>query len=129
MPYSGVSVPEKTSLDFCVAATREAILPHCRLQPGDIWRDEQNGHVVACGDATDTDLTHRLVESGANPKKPTLAVHDPPYNLVAFDLRPVDEYVAWCREWIDISFGLLDDNAALYVWLGADQKCSFYPFE
>lgn len=127
MPYFGVATTEKSSLDFGDITTRDAILPHCRLQSGDIWHDEQNGHVVACGDATDNDLAHRLMASGRKSKKATLAVHDPPYNLVAFDLRPVDEYVDWCRKWIDISFDLLDNNAALYVWLGADQKDHFQP--
>ncbi len=122
-----MATPEKSSLDIGDGATRDAILPHCRLQSGDIWHDEQNGHVVACGDAADSQFAHRLFEPGAQPKKPTLAVQDPPYNLVAFDLRPVDEYVDWCRRWIDISYDLLDDNAALYVWLGADQKDHFQP--
>ncbi|MEW5795576.1 MAG: hypothetical protein AB1772_04365 [Candidatus Zixiibacteriota bacterium] len=29
--------------------------------------------------------------------RPTLAVHDPPYNMIAFEQRPVEDYVAWCR--------------------------------
>ncbi|MCD6250438.1 MAG: site-specific DNA-methyltransferase [candidate division Zixibacteria bacterium] len=112
------------SLDLDSNAVREQLLPHCRLQSGEIWHDEQNGHIVACGDATDNDLTYRLVESGTKPK---LAVHDPPYNLVAFERRPVDEYIAWCRKWINISYDILDNDAALYVWLGADQRDHFQP--
>ena len=63
----------------------------------------------------------------ADHAQPTLAVHDPPYNLVAFERRPVREYIEWCRRWIGITDVLLVADAALYVWLGADQKRHFEP--
>lgn len=80
--------------------------------------------MVGCGDATDASLVRRLL---ADLPPATLAVHDPPYNLVAFETRPVNEYVAWCREWIDLTYELLAVNAACYIWLGADQKNHFQP--
>ena len=116
--------PATDSPDPAAASRHSTLLPYCRLQPGEVWRDDVNGHIVACGDAAASDFACRLAESGA---KPTLAVHDPPYNLVAFERRPVDEYVAWCRRWIDISYECLADNSALYVWLGADQRDHFQP--
>jgi site-specific DNA-methyltransferase (adenine-specific) len=119
-----VSNSEKPTPDFSVPAVRHAVEPQCRLRRGDVWRDEVSGHVVACGDATDADFVRSLCDDYARPK---LAVHDPPYNMIAFDRRPVDEYVAWCRQWIDITQELLADHSALYVWLGADQKNHFQP--
>jgi len=113
------------SFDISDQSSRDELLPHCRLGCGDIWRDEHSGHVVACGDAADRDLVRCIVGSAP---LPSLAVQDPPYNLVAFKRRPVDEYVAWCRQWINVTYDILDNNAALYVWLGADQKDHFQPF-
>ena len=59
--------------------------------------------------------------------KATLAIHDPPYNLVAFEERSVEEYVTWCRQWIDNTAKSLGEDASLYIWLGADQTCDFQP--
>ena len=56
-----------------------------------------------------------------------LAIHDPPYNLAAFDFRSIDEYINWCRKWISITHDVSAPNASLYVWLGADQKDGFQP--
>lgn len=112
------------SLDFASQQTRVAILAHCRLQPGEIWHDATHGHVVACGDAADKSFVSRLLKSE---RKPTLAVHDPPYNFVAFKKRPVGEFIDWCRTWVDYTYDLLDPNAAMYIWLGADQKEQFQP--
>jgi site-specific DNA-methyltransferase (adenine-specific) len=59
--------------------------------------------------------------------KPTLAIHDPPYNLVAFDLRSIDEFIDWCRKWIRNTTRVTAPDASLYVWLGADQTDGFQP--
>ena len=114
----------KTTLDFTVSAVRDALQLQCRLRIGEVWHDEINGHVVACGGATDKQFILSLL---AGNHRPTLAVHDPPYNMVAFQRRPVDEYISWCRRWIDITHDVLADDASLYVWLGADQKHHFQP--
>jgi len=89
-----------------------------------VWRDEIKGHVVACADATDKRFVSPLFADHA---PPTLAVHDPPYNMVAFERRPVGEYINWCRRWVELTYTLLADNSALYVWLGANQKKHFQP--
>ena len=39
-----------------------------------------------------------------------------------------DDFVNWCKSWIDSTYEILDKNSSLYVWLGADQKNHFEPF-
>jgi site-specific DNA-methyltransferase (adenine-specific) len=100
------------------------LLPHCRLHSGDIWSDPENKHLVGCGDAADSNFV-RAIHSGVS--LPTLAIQDPPYNLVFGDQRPVQEFVDWCQKWVSNCRNVLDRNSALYVWLGADQKNHFQP--
>ena len=101
----------------------DQLLPFCRLRPGGIWEDAERGHRVACIDSTDAGQVRALVDG----RRPSLAVQDPPYNLVAFQSRLVDDFVAWCREWVEITNDCLADDASLYVWLGADQNDGFQP--
>lgn len=102
---------------------RAGLLPYCRLQPGDVWTDPVHGHRVGCLDVGDAAAVRSLLAGG----KAQLAVHDPPYNLVAFAERPLAEYIAWCRQWMQLTWQLLADDSALYVWLGADQRHHFQP--
>jgi site-specific DNA-methyltransferase (adenine-specific) len=102
---------------------RERLLPYCRLRPGDIWDDPSGKHRVGCCDAAD--LGH--VQSLVGDTTPTLAIHDPPYNLVAFDLRSIGEFIDWCRNWIRNTTAVLAPNSSLYIWLGADQNDGFQP--
>ena len=104
-------------------AIRECLLPHCRLQPGDVWEDPQGKHRVGCCDAAEATQVRRLVGD----LEPTLAIHDPPYNLAAFECRSIAEYVDWCRRWIGNTTQVLAADASLYVWLGADQNDGFQP--
>lgn len=60
-------------------------------------------------------------------QKATLAIHDPPYNLVAFETRPVEQFIEWCSQWIETTSASLNVDSALYVWLGADQDKGFQP--
>lgn len=110
-------------LDAKVAQLRETLLPYCRLKSGDIWHDPNGQHSIACGDACDTNLIKKLFQN----EPASLAVHDPPYNLVMFEKQSVDEFTDWCRLWIDNSYKILADDAALYIWLGAEQKDHFQP--
>ncbi len=105
------------------AAVRERLLPYCRLQPGDVWHDPVQGHRVGCVDAADSSQIAQLM-NGATAQ---LAIHDPPYNLVAFDERPLADYIAWCAAWIATTQQVLAADSALYVWLGADQRHAFQP--
>jgi site-specific DNA-methyltransferase (adenine-specific) len=102
---------------------RLRLLPFCRLQPGQLWHDPLYGHRVMCGDATNS---KHLAELCAD-QPATLAVHDPPYNLVAFEQRQLDQYVQWCRAWIDLTRVHLASDSSLYLWLGADQTADFQP--
>ena len=103
---------------------RRRLRPHCRLQPGEIWRDPEGRHLIACGDATEGSFIKSLF---VDKHRPVLAVFDPPYNLVMFERQTVEEYIDWCRGWVADCFDILDKNAAFYVWLGADQKDNFQP--
>ncbi|MFW6170522.1 MAG: site-specific DNA-methyltransferase, partial [Planctomycetota bacterium] len=100
------------------AELRERLLPFCRLQPGEIWNDPDGRHRIGCKDAADSKQIRELVADA----RPTLAIHDPPYNLLAFDLRSIDEFIGWCRKWVRNTTEVTASDASLYVWLGADQN-------
>ncbi len=110
-------------LDVHAANIRSKILPHCRLKPGEIWRDEVAGHSVGCGDATDRTFILRLVGE----KTARLAIQDPPYNFLMFPRQPVTRYIQWCQSWVDNCREVLHRDSALYVWMGADQDNHFQP--
>ena len=112
-------------LDLDDGAVRKKLLPYCRLKKDRIWHDPEGKHIIGCGDATgDAGFIEEIFrESG----KSTLAIFDPPYNLAVFERQTVDEYIDWCRTWVDNCYKLLADNAAFYVWLGADQREHFQP--
>src|SRR5262245_9729499 len=97
---------------------RDRILPHCRLKAGQIWQDPDGKHQVGWLDATDAEAIERFVGGLA----PTLAIQDPPYNLVAFARRSIEEYIEWSRRWVQNCHAVLSPDASLYVWLGADQN-------
>lgn len=102
---------------------RDRLLPYCRLKPGEIWQDPEGRHRVGCIDSTDSDAIAELVDGPAS----TLAIHDPPYNLVAFEKRSIQEYTDWSRRWLRITHRISARDASLYVWLGADQTDGFQP--
>jgi hypothetical protein len=52
------------------------------------------GHRVGCLDAADGGAIQDLMEG----QRAQLAIHDPPYNLAAFELRSIDEFIDWCRK-------------------------------
>jgi DNA modification methylase len=102
---------------------RHSLLKYCRLAPGEIWPDPSGQHRVGCLDAANTaHVFHLMAEA-----KATLAVHDPPYNLVAFEQRDLEAYIAWCRQWVEQTALILDPHSSLYIWLGADQNHDFQP--
>ena len=102
---------------------RANLLKYCRLQPGEVWRDSSGHHRVGCLDATCRSDVERLMDGDYA----TLAIHDPPYNLVAFEKKSVAEFVEWCRRWVDNTSAFLTTDASLYVWMGADQTDGFQP--
>jgi site-specific DNA-methyltransferase (adenine-specific) len=60
-------------------------------------------------------------------RRAALAIQDPPYNLVAFQRRTIEEYLRWSERWVQVTLDRLADDSALYVWLGADQNDGFQP--
>lgn len=102
---------------------REKLLQYCRLKPGDIWEDPEGNHRVGCLDAANEEHVERL-HCGVSAQ---LAIHDPPYNLVAFEERRLHEFIVWCEQWIRNTVSRLSNDSSLYIWLGADQKNDFQP--
>jgi len=102
---------------------RAKLLPQCRLKPGQVWSDPEGRHRVACMDAADSERMSNLFHG----EKAELAIHDPPYNLVAFEERSLRAYLEWCHKWIRTTIEHLAANSSLYVWMGADQNNGFQP--
>ncbi len=102
----------------------EMFLPYCRLKYGDVWNDPLKKHSVGCIDCIDKSLIKEFVGN----KKYSLAVHDPPYNMVAFRKTDSKKFVDWCKQWVGLSYKLLKKDSAFYVWLGADHKNHLEPF-
>ena len=99
------------------------LIRYCRLNKGEVWIDPSGKHRVGCLDAAScTDIQALMGKSQA-----TLAIQDPPYNLVAFEQRGLAAYIDWCKRWITSTEFALTDDASLYIWLGADQTSDFQP--
>lgn len=102
---------------------KQELLQYCRLKPGEIWVDPLHQHKVGCLDAAQAAHVKQLMgQEAAN-----LAIHDPPYNLVTFKQRGIEEYITWCRKWIRNTWDVLAQDSACYLWLGADQRNHFQP--
>ncbi len=102
---------------------RERLAPFCRVEPGEVWRDPRGQHRVGCLDATSEGQIALLM----GPIRATLAIQDPPYNLAAFEAVELNQYIAWCTKWVQTTKSALEEDASLYVWLGADQTAGFQP--
>ncbi len=102
---------------------RNLLLNYCRIKEGEVWADEVNGHKVACVDVSDSKKVKDVFEG----EKATLAVHDPPYNFVAFGSSPVEKFIELSAAWVNLTYDLLQKDASLYIWFGADQKKGFSP--
>ena len=109
---------------------RENLLPLCRLKEGEIWEDPEGRHRVGVLDASSKSDIRKIFGN----RKAVLFVHDPPYNIEVggkntsqLSRIKVEEYTAFCREWIRNSLDVMADDAHFYVWLGADQKRGFQP--
>lgn len=99
------------------------LLSECRLELGQVWCDPLGKHRVGCLDATKNADVQTLTRG----ELATLALHDPPYNLVAFEQKELESYIQWCQAWIQTTQAALTKNSSLYVWLGADQNYGFQP--
>jgi site-specific DNA-methyltransferase (adenine-specific) len=103
---------------------RNFLLPYCRFQTGHIWKDPSGKHRIGCIDAADTEQVSDLF--GKN--KAVLAIHDPPYNFIAFNEVESSLFSSWSRKWVENTYKILKPDASMYIWLGADQKNHFEPF-
>ncbi|MFO7525636.1 MAG: site-specific DNA-methyltransferase [Ignavibacteriaceae bacterium] len=103
---------------------RALLVPYCRLKPNETWRDPEGEHKIACIDSSSESQIKSLMGS----EKAVLAVHDPPYNFIAFDRLQEEIFIEWSKKWISNSFISLDLNSSIYIWLGADYKNHLQPF-
>ncbi len=83
-----------------IKSLRELLLKYCRLNENNIWIDPEGKHKVGCIDATDEEKVKDLLEGNSA----NLAIHDPPYNFVAFQERDTQNFVLWSKIWIQNSF-------------------------
>ena len=102
---------------------RNCLLKYSRLKEGEIWYDPLGKHRIGCLDAASQTDIEKLLDGN----KGVLAIHDPPYNLVAFEERDLYNFIQWCKNWIATTDYALTANSSLYIWLGADQKTGFQP--
>jgi site-specific DNA-methyltransferase (adenine-specific) len=102
---------------------RDRLTPFCRLKPGEIWRDRRSGHRVGCLDAANSKDVAKL----CGPKPARLAIHDLPYNFIAFERKQSEEFVEWLRRVVRNTDRALAEDGGLYLWIGADQKNAFAP--
>ncbi len=103
---------------------RQQLLPHCRLKPGEIWEDPKGMHKVGCLDTANYEQISSLMSG----QQASLAIQDPPYNLVAFEMRKLNDFIDWAEKWVRINDKVLAPDSSFYVWIGADQKNAFQPF-
>jgi site-specific DNA-methyltransferase (adenine-specific) len=108
----------------------QRILPLCRLEQGQVWEDEKAGHRVAVADAKELAEIQTLCRG----ERVRMMIQDPPYNIrvggeptASLPHIGEDAYLRFTRRWLDTALPWLDDNAHLYIWLGADQKRGFHP--
>ena len=105
---------------------RNELIKFCRVSPGEIWTDPQSGHRVGCLDAAKAEDVERLSHS-TDWAPPTLAIHDPPYNFIAFKMVSIEAFTEWCREVVNHTAEVLSADSSLYLWIGADQNNGFAP--
>jgi len=109
---------------------RQRLLPLCRLKYGEIWKDPLRGHRVGVLDATNV----RDVENLMGKVKASLAINDPPYNVVVGNVNTqnlskinLSSYLDFSAKWVAAALGALAPNAHFYVWIGADYRDNFQP--
>jgi site-specific DNA-methyltransferase (adenine-specific) len=125
----GLTSERLKRLDFNGELKRK-ILPLCRLKAGEIWEDPVKGHRVGVLDAANKSDLERIMGT----QKAKLVVNDPPYNIVVgnansinlFKMR-LEEYLNFSKKWIENVINIMEENAHLYIWMGADYKDNFQP--
>ena len=129
LDQQGLTAERLKRLDFN-GELKQKILPLCRLKAGEIWEDPVKGHRVGVLDATNKSDLERIVGT----QKAKLVVNDPPYNIVVgnansinlFKIR-LEEYLNFSEKWVENVINIMEENAHLYIWMGADYKDNFQP--
>jgi len=109
---------------------QKKILPLCRLKYGEIWKDPVNGHKVGVLDATKIEDIKKIL----GVEKAKLVINDPPYNVIVGNANTnnlfklsLEEYLDFSRKWVQNAIAVMDNNAHLYIWIGADYKDNLQP--
>jgi len=109
---------------------RELLLPFCRLKHGETWQDPIRGHRVGVLDAACFEDVQKIMGEQKTP----LIINDPPYNVAVGNrnsdtLAKIDlnSYLDFSEEWVRNAVRILEKDAHLYVWIGADYKDGFQP--
>jgi site-specific DNA-methyltransferase (adenine-specific) len=109
---------------------REKILPFCRLKKGEIWNDPKGRHKLGVLDATSYEDIKKLFGK----EKVQLVINDPPYNIVVGNANTqnlskikIKDYIEFSKKWVANVSSVLDKDASIYIWLGADQNDNLQP--
>ena len=109
---------------------RHKLLSCCRLKYGQVWQDHIRGHRVAVLDAAKPSDINRIMQT----EKAKLIINDPPYNIalenkstITLPKNSLEKYMSFSRAWLENAISVMDENAHLYVWLGADYRDNFQP--
>lgn len=109
---------------------KDKILPFCRLRYGGIWQDPIAGHRVGVLDATNLNDISKIMGN----EKAKIMIQDPPYNVVVGNSNTInlskiglEHYMAFSQKWLQNANAVMDEDAHLYIWLGADLKGGFQP--
>ena len=109
---------------------RKKILPFCRLKKGEIWNDPKGRHKIGVLDATSPEDVKKIFGR----EKIQLVINDPPYNIVVGSANTqnlskikINDYIKFSEKWVKNVVSVLDKDASIYVWLGADQNDGLQP--
>ena len=109
---------------------RKKILPFCRLKKGEIWNDPKGRHKIGVLDATSPEDVKKIFGR----EKIQLVINDPPYNIVVGSANTqnlskikINDYIKFSEKWVENVVSVLDKDASIYVWLGADQNDGLQP--
>ncbi len=125
----GMTIERLKRLDFH-SELREKISPLCRLRYGEIWEDPVCGHRVGVLDATKLEDTKKIIGI----EKAKLVINDPPYNIVVGNANTanlfkisLEDYLEFSEKWVRNAITIMDRDAHLYIWIGADYREDFQP--
>lgn len=126
---SGLTIEQLKRIDYNEKLKNE-LYPLCRLKYGEIWEDAKKGHKVGVLDATKNSDIYKIIRN----EKIKLIINDPPYNISVGNINSsnlfklkLDDYLDFSKKWVENALFALDNNASLYIWLGADYKDDFQP--